>query len=132
VGKLQATDLYNAACANSLIGNLPKAIQFPKKAFESGCDNFDWMYYDRDLTALRHEPRYLSLEKQYKPDSAVYWFDILRQLNVSDDVRICDKRISIPDRVFHYSLNDIMYRTGVHLKLTKDSLIDFSNKTLNF
>ena len=131
-GKAQARDLYNAACSNSSTGNLAKAIQFLKKAFEAGFTDFELMYYDRDLTAIRFEPTYLSLEKQYKPDSVVYWFDVLRQLNNSDDVSICDKRISIPDGVIDYTLGDIMYRVGINLKLTSDSLIDFSAKTLNF
>ncbi|MEJ0034063.1 MAG: hypothetical protein WDO15_28695 [Bacteroidota bacterium] len=70
-------------------------------------------------------------EKQYKPDSVVYWFDLLRQLDTGD-VKICDKRISIPDGVIHYSLKEVMYRVGSNLKLTSDSLIDFSTRTLNF
>ena len=132
VGKPESRDLYNAACANSTSGNLSKSIQFLRRAFENGFTDFELMYYDRDLTAIRFEPGYLSIEKQYRPDSTVYWFEVLRQLNNSNDVQICDREIRIPDGVIEYSLDDIMYRVGTNLKLTSDSLIDFSNKTLNF
>src|ERR1051325_5705402 len=80
VGKPESRDLYNAACANSTSGNLSKSIQFLRRAFENGFTDFELMYYDRDLTAIRFEPGYLSIEKQYRPDSTVYWFEVLRQL----------------------------------------------------
>ncbi len=124
-------DLYNAACANSLIGNTSKAIQFLRQAFEAGYDNFDWMYYDKDLNPLRNDPGYLSLEKKYRPDSVVYFFEILRRLNNERDVVVCAKRVSLhEDLLLKYSLKEIMGRVGVELKLTADSLLDFSSKNL--
>jgi hypothetical protein len=131
LGKPTGLDFYNAACANSTSGNLKKSIKYLKHAFENGYRNFDWMYYDRDLTAIRYDQDYLDFEKQYRPDSVVFLFDILRKLNASNEVWICDTRISIPEGVINYSLDDIMYRVGVNLKVTNDSLIDFSNKVLS-
>jgi hypothetical protein len=129
--KPNSGDLYNASCVNSLSGQLSKATQLLTKAFEKGYKLFDWMYYDKDLSAIRYEPAYLALEKKYRPDSVVFLFDILRQLGSSDDVRICDRRISLTESaISDYSFADINYRLGFELKLIGDSLIDFSNKTL--
>jgi hypothetical protein len=131
VGKPRGEDLYNAACSNAMIGRLPKATQYLRRAFENGYDNFDAMYYDRDLDPLRYDPEYLALEKKYRPDSVVFFFDILRQLNASDEVKICDRRVSLTEaRLFRYSFAEMEYRTGLKLKLIGDSLIDFSNKNL--
>jgi hypothetical protein len=124
-------DLYNAACSNSMKGNLRKSIELLTKAFENGYSQFDWMYYDKDLNPIRYEPAYLAFEKKYRPDSVIFFFDILRQLNTYDDVNICNRRVSLTEPViFEYSFAEMNYRLGFELKLTSDSLIDFSNKRL--
>jgi hypothetical protein len=128
--KPKNADLYNASCAYSRAGRHREAVEFLRQAFRNGYTGFDWMYYDVDLNPIRHEPAYIALEKEYRPDSVVFFFEILRQLSASDDVSLCDSRISIADAISDYSINDIMYRVGSTLNLTPDSLIDFSGKTL--
>ncbi|MEI9919537.1 MAG: hypothetical protein WDO14_12130 [Bacteroidota bacterium] len=131
IGKPNGDELYNAACANSVVGNKEKAIQFLRRAFAGGYKGFDWMYYDLDLNSLRKEPGYLALEKQYRPDSVIYFFDILRQLNEKEDVEVCNRRLSLLEPlIYRYSMADIMERAGINFKLTSDSLIDFSGKRL--
>ncbi|HEU5292239.1 MAG TPA: hypothetical protein VFU05_16430, partial [Cyclobacteriaceae bacterium] len=41
--------LYDAACSHSLAGNLKKSIRFLMASLEEEEQNFDWMYYDKDL-----------------------------------------------------------------------------------
>lgn len=128
-------DIYNASCVNSLNGKATKAVQLLKKAFDSGYDGFDWMYYDKDLDPIRNDPAYVAFERQYRPDSVVFFFEIIRDLQRSENIlTICDKRISINEgQLAKYSLDEIRSRAGVDLKLLQgDTLFDFSNKDLFF
>lgn len=128
-------DLYNAACANSLIGNLEKAVKFLQRAYEKGYDDFDWMYYDKDLDPIRNHPGYIAIEKKYRPASVIYYFEILRELSAGNNINIieCGKRISIHEELMsRYSFDEINERVGGNLRLTSDSLIDFSTNTLRF
>ncbi|MCO5171898.1 MAG: PDZ domain-containing protein [Planctomycetes bacterium] len=56
-----ATALYNAACAYSLLGSRPEAVVFLERAVAAGFTDFAHIRSDTDLDPLRAEPGYLRL-----------------------------------------------------------------------
>lgn len=59
-------ELYNAACIYVLMENPVKGIQYLDKALAAGFDNFDHMYNDYDLDALRPSAAFKALLLKYK------------------------------------------------------------------
>lgn len=56
---------YNLACSYSLLGMVEPALAALQKAIEFGYDEFDYMQEDRDLEALRKDPRFRELLETY-------------------------------------------------------------------
>lgn len=56
---------YDAACLYSIMGDKDKALDYLKKAFESGFNNFNHMLRDYDLDNIRDTEEYKSLVAQY-------------------------------------------------------------------
>ena len=56
---------YDAACLYSIMGDKDKALDYLKKAFESGFNNFNHMLRDYDLDNIRDTEEYKSLVSQY-------------------------------------------------------------------
>jgi len=50
--------LYNLACSYALTGDTPRALDTLEDAVRQGYRDFLWMARDRDLKALRDEPRF--------------------------------------------------------------------------
>ena len=125
---------YDAACSYSLAGNLKKAIQFLEVSFQRDEQNFDWMYYDKDLDAIRNLPEYIELEKHYKDPTVLYYFDILQELGEEKAVFYVKKRVSlVQDLLSRYSLEEIRKRTGLSLPFQPgDTVFNFSDRSLEF
>ena len=124
------THYYNASCAHSLAGNKKQAIDYLRMSLKRGYNNFSWMSYDSDLDPIRAEDDYRLLLKEFKPDSVLYIDDIIRLLTENDNVTINEKTISfVPADFFDKRsyLQSLSTIAGVKLK---DSLIDFSTKSL--
>ena len=49
---------YNLACSYALTGHKDEAFQSLERAIELGYNEFDWMKRDKDLEALRDDPRF--------------------------------------------------------------------------
>ena len=121
---------YNAACSWSLAGNSDKSIQYLGQAFELGWHDFNFMYYDLDLDNIRNYDGYLAIEKRYRPDSIIYYFDIINDLNSSDGMLIyASKRIELNTDIPNYSVRHIRKRLGITVN---DSLLNFMEKSLVF
>jgi len=58
--------LYNLACVESLLGNLPESIGYLKKAVSSGYTNVSHMEKDPDLASIRHLDAYKSIVNTMK------------------------------------------------------------------
>lgn len=56
---------YDAACLYSLMNEKEKALDYMKKALESGFNNFNHMLRDTDLDNIRDTEEYKSLVEQY-------------------------------------------------------------------
>src|SRR5688572_2321230 len=125
---------YDAACSHSLAGNIKKSVQLLEKSFDEEEQDFDWMYYDKDLDAVRRDAEYIKLEKKYKDPSVVYYFDILRELTQQQRVVFMKKRISLVESVLaRYSLEEIRERTGMLLPFQPgDTVFNFKDKSLEF
>lgn len=123
---------YNASCSHSLAGNKQKAIEYLKMSLQNGNNNFSWISYDSDLDPIRHMDEYRNLLKEYKSDSVLYIDDLIKLLIENENVTVSNKTISLvpvdffDKRSYLQSLGEI---EGVKLK---DSLIDFSTKSLRF
>ena len=88
------------------------------------------MYYDLDLDNIRNYDRYLAIEKRYRPDSIIYYFDIINDLNSSDGMLIyASKRIELNTDIPNYSVRHIRKRLGITVN---DSLLNFMEKSLVF
>jgi thiol-disulfide isomerase/thioredoxin len=57
---------YNCACAYSLKGEKPKALEQFEKSLKDGYADFDHMAEDTDLDNIRNEPKYKELVETYK------------------------------------------------------------------
>lgn len=59
-------NLYDAACLYSLMGDHAKAINYMRKAFEEGYNNFTHIERDHDLDNIRNDEEFKQLVAQYK------------------------------------------------------------------
>ena len=53
--------IYNAACFYALIDDKTAAIDYLKKAIDSGFGNYEYIKHDPDLDSLRKEPGFIAL-----------------------------------------------------------------------
>ena len=51
--------LYGAACFHARLGEKDPALDYLRRAVESGFENLEWMARDPDLESLRDDPAYL-------------------------------------------------------------------------
>lgn len=72
----KAGDLYNAACAYSLMNESERALSYLQQAFENGYRDLVHMSYDTDMDNLRQSPRYKELTEKY---SALYQKELLKE-----------------------------------------------------
>lgn len=61
-----AGNYYDAACLHSRMGELEKAVEFLRVAFEKGYRRFAHMEMDDDLNTIRQMPEFKELVEQYK------------------------------------------------------------------
>lgn len=57
---------YNLACSYSLLKRPDQAIKTLRRAVELGYRDFRYMKEDRDLDAIRHDPRFRQLLREYE------------------------------------------------------------------
>jgi tetratricopeptide (TPR) repeat protein len=57
---------YNLACSYSLLKKPEMALKTLRKAVELGYRDFRYMREDRDLDAIRHDPRFRQLIRDYE------------------------------------------------------------------
>lgn len=57
---------YNLACSYSLLKKPELALKTLRKAVELGYRDFRYMREDRDLDAVRHDPRFRQLIREYE------------------------------------------------------------------
>lgn len=54
---------YNLACSHALLGDLDQAFHALFRAAELGYDDLEHLEHDRDLAALREDPRFEALRR---------------------------------------------------------------------
>jgi tetratricopeptide (TPR) repeat protein len=64
-----ATAHYNLACSLALAKRNRAALRALRQAIDLGYDDLDWMQQDPDLDPLKHNPEFLHLLEQLKPQS---------------------------------------------------------------
>lgn len=79
---------YDAACLNSLAGRLDEAVEYLRKAFESGYRRFAHVQRDRDLDNIRNLDSYKALMKQFVSTQV--------QENFKNDTDYIEKVVEIP------------------------------------
>ena len=52
---------YNLACSYSLLGMIDLGLEALERALDLGYDEFDYLHEDRDLEAIRKDPRFRQL-----------------------------------------------------------------------
>ena len=57
---------YNLACSYSLLRKVDSAIKALRQAIKLGYRDFRYMREDRDLDAIRHDPRFRQLLREYE------------------------------------------------------------------
>ena len=57
---------YNLACSYALLKRTEQAIKTLRRAVELGYRDFRYMREDRDLDAIRHDPRFRQLLREYE------------------------------------------------------------------
>jgi tetratricopeptide (TPR) repeat protein len=57
---------YNLACSYALLRRIDQAIRTLRHAIELGYRDFRYMREDHDLDALRHDPRFRQLLREYE------------------------------------------------------------------
>ena len=57
---------YNLACSFCLLKKIDLAFKTLRRAIELGYHDFRYMREDRDLAALRHDPRFRQLLREYE------------------------------------------------------------------
>ena len=57
---------YNLACSYALLKRVDQAVRTLKQAVELGYRDFRYMREDRDLEAIRHDPRFRQLLREYE------------------------------------------------------------------
>jgi tetratricopeptide (TPR) repeat protein len=56
---------YNLACSFSLLKKIDLSLKMLRKAIELGYRDFRYMREDRDLDAVRHDPRFRQLLREF-------------------------------------------------------------------
>jgi tetratricopeptide (TPR) repeat protein len=64
---------YNVACAYALAGNVEKAIEYLRKAFEDGFVRLFHLSRDVDFDAIRQDPAYQALIEEYTQKIQQSW-----------------------------------------------------------
>src|SRR5947209_6417149 len=67
--KLRPTDAlahYNLACSFALLKRTEHSIRTLRKAVELGYRDFRYLKEDRDLDAIRHDPRFRQILREYE------------------------------------------------------------------
>jgi predicted Zn-dependent protease len=57
----QPVNWYNLACSYALLGHVDEAVHALTEAVKRGYDDAEWLSKDKDLQALREDPRFLKL-----------------------------------------------------------------------
>ncbi|HXG13287.1 MAG TPA: hypothetical protein VNK04_26245 [Gemmataceae bacterium] len=57
---------YNLACSYALLKRADQALKTLRRAVELGYRDFRYMREDRDLDAIRHDPRFRQLLREYE------------------------------------------------------------------
>jgi tetratricopeptide (TPR) repeat protein len=57
---------YNLACSYSLMKKVDPALRALRKAIELGYDDFEYMRDDRDLEAVKEDPRFRKLLREHE------------------------------------------------------------------
>jgi tetratricopeptide (TPR) repeat protein len=57
---------YNLACSYALLKRSDQALKTLRRAVELGYRDFRYMREDRDLDAIRHDPRFRQLLREYE------------------------------------------------------------------
>jgi tetratricopeptide (TPR) repeat protein len=57
---------YNLACSYALLKRLDQALKTLRRAVELGYRDFRYMKEDHDLEAVRHDPRFRQLLREYE------------------------------------------------------------------
>jgi len=57
---------YNLACSYALLKKVDLALKMLRKAIELGYRDFRYMREDRDLDAVRHDPRFRQLLREFE------------------------------------------------------------------
>ncbi len=133
-------DQYQAACSNALAGRTERAVSLLKEYFTK-FDNtdFQYVYYDIDFDPIRQNDSFKAFEAQYKPDSTLFFFDLVKLLQSDEEiVRVRDMDISL---FSDYYGGDHTFGLGAYEKSelkkrllleTGDSSLVFDKKTLMF
>jgi tetratricopeptide (TPR) repeat protein len=58
---------YNLACSYSLMKKVDPALRALRKAIDLGYDDFEYMRQDRDLDAVKRDPRFRQLLREHDP-----------------------------------------------------------------
>lgn len=86
-----AGNYYDAACLHSRMGELEKAVEFLRTAFEKGYRRFAHMEMDDDLNAIRQMPEFKELVEQYKK---IFESEVAE--NIVDDATYEDRIAEVP------------------------------------
>jgi len=57
---------YNLACSYALLKRIDQAVRTLRQAVELGYRDFRYMREDRDLEAIRHDPRFRQLLREFE------------------------------------------------------------------
>ncbi|MEI6138175.1 MAG: transglutaminase domain-containing protein [Mariniphaga sp.] len=107
----QSNAYYNFCCTYSLLNNKPMAIEFLKKAIQSGYFDYDHIQTDADLNNIRKEKEFVEAEKSIREIG-----DFLYILKKGEKYDLNDK-IEIPKFTYQSAMNSnlISLRAAFHL-----------------
>lgn len=83
--------IYEAVCLYSLMNNHTKAIEYLRKTFEDGYNNFTHIERDHDLDNIRNDEEFKQIVNQYKKK----WQDEILESGIEEQNYV-DKTTSIP------------------------------------
>ena len=63
IDETNSTAFYNLACSLSLKGDFKEAIEALRKSISLGYSDFNWMFQDQDLSALRETEYFLQFKR---------------------------------------------------------------------
>ncbi|WP_158623946.1 DUF6624 domain-containing protein [Corallococcus llansteffanensis] len=94
-GERNPAMLYNAACAASLAGQKPEALQWLERAADAGLDDAEHLTQDTDLVSLRDEPAFTQVvakvratdEKKNAAKEPALRDEVLQRMAVDQEVR---------------------------------------------